>query len=106
MNTQPSTSYPGEEEAKRLGYTLHSFTGQRTKANYVKGGVNLPATLHLSVSGQGEAQLAKLEAFIGIVRLSIDGFSFPNVNFPLFEKQIINILQKTAEKETQPHVPK
>ncbi len=99
MNPSPSNAYPGEEEAKRLGYTLHSSSGNRTKAKYVKDSVNLPATLHLSVSGQGKDQIAKLEAFLGMVRLSVDDFSFPNVNFPMFEKQLINILQKTAQKE-------
>lgn len=96
MNASPSNTYPGEEEAKRLGYTLHSFTGQRTKANYVKDSVHLPATLHLSVSGQGKEQTAKLEAFLGLVRLSVDDFSFPNVNFGLFEKQLTDILKKLA----------
>lgn len=99
MNIEPSNPdpCPGEEEAQRLGYSLHSTNGGKTKANYTKDSLNLPATLHLTVSGQGKDQVAKLEAFIGLLTLSTGEFAFPHPNFAaLFEKQMILSLRKLA----------
>lgn len=74
---------PGRKEAEQLGYTLFCYSGDKSCATYCNG------QLGLTVNKNGNASLS---AQYMLVELSIKNFSFPNINFNLFEKQINDIL--------------
>ena len=71
--------FPGHALALSLGYSLYAYAGDLSAADYLRDGVTL------TVTRRGTATLT---AVIGIVRLSVDEFSFPTPNFPIFERQI------------------
>ena len=75
---------PGHAIALTLGYSLSSYAGDLSVADYVRDGV--------TITDRGTATLT---AVIGDVRLSVDEFSFPNPNFPIFEHQIRFFLDPT-----------
>lgn len=79
---------PGYHEARRLGFTLTTHAANRNSATYQKG----DKTLAVSRNSEGDV-FATLNAYPhGIIHVEIPRFSFPNENFPIFERQMDNVL--------------
>jgi hypothetical protein len=76
-------NFPGEEEAKKLGYSLYSHSGDKSSASYSK------EKLCLTVYKSGDARLS---SYYKLIRLESGKFSFPHENFHIFENQIIELL--------------
>ena len=71
--------FPGQDEAKTLGYILYSSAADRSQATYSKDGI------YLTIKDDGTAFLGAQQ---GMIRVVIERFAFPNSNFSIFEKQI------------------
>ena len=79
-------NYPGYEAASANGYELlltHSDEIGIQSATYTKD------QLSLRVDKNGKATLF---ALVGIIKVSVEDFSFPNKNFANFESAIIGRL--------------
>lgn len=83
---------PGHDEAKRLGYTLYSTNGDRSRATYMKEDRSVFLTVREAKGGEGET--AMLEATHKMVQLQIGPFSFPHQNIALFEAQLCECLPR------------
>lgn len=82
---------PGYKEALRLGYTLATYSADRSYAVYCSRDMTL--VVRRGVSGCRET--AELCAFpIGALKLTTGDFTFPNKNFPEFERQVREILNR------------
>lgn len=69
---------PFSAEAKARGYTLHSYSGGKESASYIKDGV------YLTVWRSGKAELSITD---GMILAKLD-FSLPNKNFDAFENRM------------------
>ena len=76
---------PGYKEAEALGYELHAYGRSRTMADYTKGKMNL------TIYSSGKAKLLHVH---GLITFTTGEISFPNENFHLFEKQMLEIINK------------
>jgi hypothetical protein len=80
--------FPGQVEAKHLGYSLYATSGDKNSAIYNKN--CLPwGILSLRVTSKGEATLS---SSYKMVRLEVGPFSFPHKNFVLFEQQLLRCM--------------
>ena len=82
--------FPGQDEAKNLGYILYSSAGDKSQATYSKDGI------YLTVKDDGTAFLGAQQ---GMIRVVIERFAFPNANFTIFEKQIRKFVPLTDLSE-------
>ena len=76
-------NFPGEGEAKKLGYSLYSHSGDKSSATYSKG------KLCLIVNKNGTARIIGIYK---LIKLDTGEISFPNKNFHIFENQIMHLL--------------
>lgn len=84
---QEHTGLPGQQEAKRLGYSVYAYGGQKKAAFYTKD------QLCLKVYKNGTAEIM---ANYKLIEIKTPNFSFPHPNFDLFEKQILAALAGVA----------
>jgi hypothetical protein len=80
---------PGYEFAKEKGYSLSFHSGDKKSATYTKNGLSLTCW---------DNNTAKLQGFYKIVCLSVDKFSYPNINFETFERQILYCLPQESSQ--------
>lgn len=71
---------PGQELAEKLGYTLHSFSGDHATAHYIKNGISLDVW--------GTRKEAELSFPHGLLLVSTGKFGWPHPNFAQFERQV------------------
>ena len=81
---------PGYEEAINLNYSLHSHSGNKESAMYMKGSLSL--TVHKN-------NTATLMSMYKMVILKVENFTFPHKNIELFENQILKCLPKEDYNE-------
>lgn len=90
---------PGYREALRLGYTLARYTGNGAQAWYDKGDITLVVKTRI-VDNPAIYPDYTAELFAcpyRMIQLHTGEFSFPNRNFPEFERQItevVNVIKK------------
>jgi len=78
---------PGYYEALKLGFTLKVHTGDRNAATYQK------SDKVLDIVRLGSDVFTTLHAYpYRLVHVEIPRFSFPNSNFPIFERQMDDVL--------------
>lgn len=77
---------PGFKIATDYGYDLHSHTGDRKSADYMKG------PLLLRVWHKDDGLEASLMAVHGIVKLEVGPFAFPHKHLTAFAVRILDIL--------------
>lgn len=86
---------PGREEANKLGYTLAYHSGDRKMAVYQKDEISL--TVELVDYGRLRGELGAVP--LGIIKVHTGPFSFPNINFGIFERQVKCVLDSCKGKE-------
>ena len=80
---------PGiKEVTELLGYELSSYTADGATAYYSKGELTLKVSVFTD-----ESKIAMLFALRKLVRINVGPFSFPNKNFEIFEKQLLDVIQ-------------
>lgn len=85
---------PGEKEARELGYTCYSSAGDYSEATYTKELIGVKS-ISLSICSNKNGKLfAKLYFIYKILIIETSDFSWPNSNFDIFEKQIIEAFYK------------
>lgn len=85
--------FVGQDEARKLGYSLDHFGGDHTWATYSN-----EHFIFLTVAKKEDGTMeARLFTMIKLVKLEIGPFSFPHKSFKEFEKQIRTILIVSRE---------
>ena len=84
---------PGYKEALDLGYSLNSHGGDRKSATYVKEGV------FLTIWYKDSNLEACLDFVWKLLVIKAPNFTFPNINFELFETQVFLVKAKLGEEE-------
>jgi hypothetical protein len=75
--------------ATQHGYSLHSYSSDRIKFNYVKSTDD--GTLFLTINTSSNT--CKIEAYIGLITLSTGEIAFPHPSFAsLFETKLLDVL--------------
>ncbi len=89
--TPTGLNLPGSKEATDLGYEVHSHSGDRKSAEYVKG----PLFLRIWTLPNGKLE-ASLTAMHGIVKLEVGPFAFPHQHLTSFAVKILKLLPEGA----------
>jgi len=89
-----ATLPPGLDEAKRLGYSLTTYSGNRQRADYIKAGLILTVYAAKEVH---QDQTANLSFSNGLIEVIINNFGFPNSNFWIFEKRLLRLYSLIQE---------
>ena len=81
-------SYIGQEEAKKLGYTvLHHTSGDKKMACYInEDGISL-TVVQKDYDEPGKL-VATISAIYGMTRISSPEISFPHLKFDMFENEL------------------
>lgn len=85
---------PGQEQAEKMGYALHSFSGDHATAHYIKDGIGLDVW--------GTQKEAEISFLYGLLLVTTGKFGWPHPNFAQFERQVQQARAKLQATEETP----
>lgn len=75
--------FPNQKEAEKLGYSVCSYSGDKSIVSYNNG--NMCLTIY-------DGKEAELSSSYKMIQLNTGKFSFPHENFHIFENQMLHLL--------------